>query len=70
MGIPQPNGAATSGSNHFGQDGIWDYKPANMCPISGGYWYDGTNAGDWTLSLSTVRSDSYVRVGGRSALYP
>jgi hypothetical protein len=70
MGIPQPNGAATSGSNHFGQDGIWDYKPANMCPFSGGGWSRGTDAGDWTLDLANERSHSHFSVGGRSALYP
>ena len=58
MGIPQADGASEAGSNHFGLDGIWDYKPSGMCPLSGGFWYDGADAGAWALNLGNERSYS------------
>jgi hypothetical protein len=69
MGIPQADGASAAGSTHFGLDGIWDHKPSGMCPLSGGYWYLGADAGAWALTLHVVRSYSSSFVGGRSGLY-
>jgi hypothetical protein len=69
MGIPQTGGASEAGSNHFGLDGILDYKPSGLCPLSGGCWLDGTLTGAWALLLGNVRSGSSDTVGGRSGLY-
>jgi hypothetical protein len=69
MGIPQVDGASGAGSNHFGLDGIGDYKPIGLCPISGGYWGHGPGAGAWAFYLGHVGSYSNDTVGGRSGLY-
>lgn len=66
-GIPLVGG--TGGSNLFGNDGLWDYRPNELCVISGGYWADGSNAGVWALSLADVRGNSYYGVGFRAASY-
>jgi hypothetical protein len=57
------------GTNAFGNDIFYDYKPNEMCPISGGSWAHSSNAGVWTLNLSYVRTDSAGSVGFRAALY-
>lgn len=41
-----------------------------MCPISGGNWNNGANAGVWALNLNNTRSNSNNNVGGRSDLGP
>lgn len=65
MGVPLNSG----GTNAFGNDGIYDYKPNEMCPIVGADWYDGSIAGVWALYLGNGRSSPYYFVGGRAALY-
>lgn len=40
-----------------------------MCPISGGNWNNGSNAGVWTLNLNNTRANSNVNVGFRVADY-
>ncbi|MBN8452265.1 hypothetical protein [Accumulibacter sp.] len=37
-----------------------------MCPISGGNWNNGSNAGVWALNLSNSRSSSNDNVGFRA----
>ncbi len=66
-GIPLVGGVG--GSNAFGNDALWDYKPNELCPIAGGGWLDAGTAGVWALALSHVRGSSYNDVGFRSALY-
>ena len=61
--------AGVGGSNQFGQDGLWDYRPNELCVISGGTWYNGATAGVWALDLSGVRGSSNNYVGFRSASY-
>lgn len=61
--------AGDGGTNAFGSDGFWDYKPNEMCPISGGAWYSSSGAGVWTLYLNNARSASLATVGFRAALY-
>lgn len=61
--------AGVGGSNQFGNDYMLDYRPNELCVISGGYWNDGAGAGVWALNLSTVRGDSGPNVGFRSASY-
>lgn len=57
------------GTNLFGSDLFNDYKPNEMCPVSGGGWNAGSGAGVWALYLNYVRSNSYDSVGFRVALY-
>lgn len=61
--------AGVGGSNQFGNDGLYDYRPNELCVVSGGSWYNGAIAGVWFLSLSAVRSFSSYSVGFRSASY-
>jgi hypothetical protein len=57
------------GTNAFGNDIFYDYKPNEMCPISGGSWDASSNAGVWALYLVHVRASSIYYVGFRAALY-
>lgn len=66
-GIPLVGG--TGGSNQFGNDGLWDYRPDQLCAISGGDWGYGSAAGVWALILSSVRGSSHSSVGFRAASY-
>lgn len=66
-GIPLVGG--TGGTNKFGNDGLWDYRNNELCPVSGGAWSRGSDAGVWALDLSNVRAASHYGVGFRSALY-
>lgn len=67
LGLPLLGG--TTGTNMFGNDCIYDYKPNEMCPISCADWNYGSSAGVWALDLSSARASSYYSVGFRSALY-
>lgn len=64
-GIPLVSG----GSNQFGNDILYDYSTADMCPLCGGDWVDSSNAGVWSLILSLSRASSADNFGFRSALY-
>lgn len=66
-GVPLAGGVG--GTNAFGNDGLWDYKPNEMCPISGGGWDASSSAGAWALYLGYGRGTSYNYVGFRAALY-
>lgn len=69
-GLGAPLVAGVGGANRFGNDGFWDYRPARMCPLSGGSWSPGSPAGVWAFDLSSARTGSYNGVGFRAALYP
>lgn len=68
-GFGGPLIAGLGGTNAFGNDILYDYKPNEMGPLSGGTWDDSSSAGVWALSLGVVRTTSYNTVGFRSALY-
>lgn len=68
-GVGGPLAAGVGGTNAFGSDGFWDYKPNEMSPISSGGWSGGSAAGVWAFGLYYVRSDSSSGVGFRAALY-
>lgn len=68
-GLGGPLAGGVGGTNAFGNDGFWDSRPADMCPISGGGWVDSSNAGVWALALNGVRGNSDSTVGFRAALY-
>lgn len=65
-GIPLATGVG--GSAQFGSDYMLDYRPAEMCPIVGGYWADSVSAGVWAVNCSSVAGNSGY-VGCRSACY-
>ncbi len=66
-GVPLVGGVG--GTNAFGSDGLWDYRPGDMCPLASGYWGNSSNAGGWALYLNGGRGDSGDSVGFRAALY-
>ena len=66
-GIPLATGVG--GTNPFGNDGIWDYRPADMCPTVAGTWVGAAYAGVGALYLADVRGTSTYGVGLRAALY-
>lgn len=68
LGIPLVGGVG--GINAFGNDGLYDYRPNDMCSISGGSWSAGAAAGIWALALYHARSHSADNVGFRAAIYP
>ena len=69
-GVPLATAMASGGANtQFGADGLWDYKPNQMCPVAGGDWGGAAHAGAFGLGLSNTRSYSITYVAGRSALY-
>lgn len=37
-----------------------------MCPIAGGNWNNGSNAGVWALNLNNARANSNTNVGARA----
>jgi len=57
------------GSNQFGNDGLFDYSTADMCPFSGGTWSDSSSAGVWAAAWFVGRGGSNDNFGFRSALY-
>lgn len=56
------------GANKFGNDGLWDYRLNELCPLAGGSWYSGAT-GVWALHLFPARGYSGYGVGFRAALY-
>lgn len=68
VGIPLATGIG--GHNQFGNDGLWDYRPNDMCPVAVGHWSHAASAGAFARHFSTARAASYGSVGFRSALWP
>jgi len=68
-GLGGPLAAGVGGTNAFGNDGLYDNKPNEMAPGSGGAWGNSSGAGVWAFSLGGVRTGSADGVGFRSALY-
>ena len=60
---------AEGGTNLYGNDGFWDYRPNELCLLSGGGWNYASRAGVWALFLSSARTDSSDDVGFRCAAY-
>ena len=67
LGVPLVGGVG--GTNLFGNDVLYDYRPGALCPLSGGDWNDSSDAGVWTFLLSSVRGYSDAAVGFRAALF-
>ncbi|WP_299009911.1 hypothetical protein [uncultured Caulobacter sp.] len=70
LGVPKAGGISSAGTNLFGQDYFYQYIRNELCPFSGGSWSSSSNAGLWTLFLSSARTDSVASVGLRAASYP
>ena len=68
-GAGLPLAAGVGGTNAFGNDYLYDYRPNDMCPVAAFDWGGGAAAGLWALSLGTVRGYSDYSVGFRAALY-
>lgn len=66
-GVPLLGGVG--GSNQFGNDYMYDARPNELCPISGGDWGGSSPAGVWALFLGNARGASLVACGFRSASY-
>lgn len=66
-GIPLVGGVG--GSNLFGNDYFADYRPNELCVLSGGGWGYGSGAGAWALDLGSARGGSNNVVGFRAASY-
>lgn len=69
MGLPKAAGISIGGSNLFGTDYFYQYVINELCLVSGGYWYNASNAGVWLLALNYSRASSVNGVGFRSAAY-
>ncbi len=48
---------------------IWEWTKLYRCPIRGGNWNNGTNAGLFYLNLNNPRSNVNWNIGGRCALH-
>ena len=68
-GAGLPLAAGVGGTNAFGNDYLYDYRPNDMCPLASCTWGHGAGAGLWALGLYGVRGDSAGNVGCRAALY-
>lgn len=69
LGIPTSTGVSAGGTALFGTDFAYDGRPSELCPLSGGDWLGGSDAGVWALALVNVRSTSAADVGCRLGLY-
>ena len=72
-GIGHPkdvNGLSTTGTDLFGKDQVYQYFGDQLCVISGGHWYGGSNAGVFARYLNRARNSSHSHVGLRCACYP
>lgn len=73
LGIPQRNASRwvkPFAGDSDDEDDAGDLRgPNGLCPVAGGYWSDGADAGVWALSLGNVRGNSSSYVGFRAALY-
>lgn len=71
LGLPRDaNAINTTGTDRFGKDFFYQYVRNELCVRSGGYWYDGSNAGLWLVSWYAHRTHSHDTVSLRCALYP
>jgi hypothetical protein len=68
-GAAIPLTGGTGGTNAFGNDGMYNSKPNELCPLSGGTWGASSDAGVWCVYLGDVRSYSNYYVSFRAALY-
>lgn len=66
-GVPLLGGVG--GSNQFGNDYMYDARPNELCPVSGGHWGASSLTGVWALTLDGARGTSDVISGFRSASY-
>ena len=71
MGFPTSGtGVDATGTNLFGKDYYYQYIRNELCLLSSGHWYSGTNAGVWSSNWNYYRTGSADFVGFRLACYP
>ena len=58
---------STSNSNATAPDYQYFNEDQEYCPIVGGYWNTGANAGLWTVNCDRAASYSYTSIGARLA---
>ena len=51
----------------YGGDYHWMNNSGERLPVAGGHWFNGANAGVFSLDLRNARSNSNSGVGFRSA---
>lgn len=69
FGVARALGVSAGGSTEFGNDFLFDFRPNECFPLSGGHWADGSAAGVWARVLSAVRGSSDITVGFCSASF-
>jgi hypothetical protein len=68
--IPKDNNATSAtGTNQFGNDGLYRYNRHNMFPIAGGNWANAANAGVFYRIFSNYRSIDNINVAPRASAY-
>lgn len=68
-GLPSAGGTSTAGVALFGQDYFYQYTVDQLFVLSGGYWFDGVNAGVRARILYYARTSSSYGVGFVAASY-
>ena len=68
-GIPLATGISSTGAELFGQDGLEDGRAEDMCPLSGGLWSGGADAGVWSTAFIHNQSTTAPYMGFRASLY-
>ena len=69
MGMPAVGGVSTSGTTNFGQDEFYGQYQDQLCVVSRGHWYNGSNAGARSRNLPHARSFAGTYVGLACASY-
>ena len=70
LGLPKDAaGMDTTGTDLFGKDYFYQYIRNELCLLSGGSWYYGSDAGVWSVVWYDYRAGSSSYVGFRCAAY-
>jgi hypothetical protein len=68
--IPKDNNATSAtGTNQFGNDGLYRYNRHNMFPLAGGLWASAANAGVFFRHFGYYRSNGYGSAAPRASAY-
>jgi hypothetical protein len=68
-GVPAATGESTNGTNLFGQDGNYRYNRANLFPLVGAHWSNGSGAGVFARHWLNHRTNANAGVGFRASAY-
>jgi hypothetical protein len=68
--IPKDNNATSAtGTNQFGNDGLYRYNRHNLFPVAGGSWTTAARAGVFYRSFYSYRSSDDVNAAPRASAY-